>query len=346
MKITKHLAQKIVSEMMKAIPYNIDVMDERGVVIGSGQIKKLGNFHQGGLDAIEKKRMVEIVDAETKNQIGVNEPIIINNNVVGVVAITGDPNEVKPFSKLVRASATVLVEQVKIMRDYQIKEKHLEEFLFSLAYGKSQYDDEVYSTALEFGIDLNHDHVCVMLEGSNLDTIEKKLKAGIKPPNYYLRLDVHKIALFLDALVLDEKMISCLEKMDEIEKIGVGDMSKPFSSSFERAIKSIEVGKRLNNDRKIYYWDDFEFLSGLYHSNKDKYVNVIQNLEKSGEKLELIKTLQAYIDENGEINEVALRLNIHRNTLNYRLNKIKELTGKNPKKLFDLVELIGGLIWN
>ncbi|WP_231701884.1 hypothetical protein [Crassaminicella thermophila] len=31
--------------------------------------------------------------------------------------------------------------------------------------------------------------------------------------------------------------------------------------------------------------------------------------------------------------------------MNYRLEKIYELTGKHPKKLLDLMELVVGIVW-
>ena len=71
----------------------------------------------------------------------------------------------------------------------------------------------------------------------------------------------------------------------------------------------------------------------------------MNNLDNTGGKLELIKTIQVYIEENGDISNIAKKLNIHRNTLSYRLEKIEKLTGKNPKKILDLFELLCGLIW-
>lgn len=64
---------------------------------------------------------------------------------------------------------------------------------------------------------------------------------------------------------------------------------------------------------------------------------MMSNLDKAGNKLELIQTIQAYIEENGDIGNVANRLNIHRNTLNYRLEKIKKLTGKKSEKFIRIV---------
>ncbi|RDE30121.1 PucR family transcriptional regulator [Parageobacillus thermoglucosidasius] len=55
---------------------------------------------------------------------------------------------------------------------------------------------------------------------------------------------------------------------------------------------------------------------------------------------ELLKTLKRYIVNNCNSNLTAQDLNIHRNTLQYRLNKIKEITGKDPKNILELFELI------
>ncbi len=40
-----------------------------------------------------------------------------------------------------------------------------------------------------------------------------------------------------------------------------------------------------------------------------------------------------------DISAVCAELHIHRNTLNYRLNRLEELTSKNPRRGKDLLEL-------
>ncbi|MEK4873413.1 helix-turn-helix domain-containing protein [Bacillus sp. FSL W8-0102] len=45
----------------------------------------------------------------------------------------------------------------------------------------------------------------------------------------------------------------------------------------------------------------------------------------------LIDTLQHYLHNNQSIKKTSEEMNIHINTLHYRLNKIEELTGINPK---------------
>ena len=65
----------------------------------------------------------------------------------------------------------------------------------------------------------------------------------------------------------------------------------------------------------------------------------METLKNEGNKLDLIDTILSYIENSGEINTISKNLNIHRNTLNYRLEKIYSLTGKNPKNFLDLLEL-------
>ena len=44
---------------------------------------------------------------------------------------------------------------------------------------------------------------------------------------------------------------------------------------------------------------------------------------------EYLKILKTYIEENGNIQEVAAKCFLHRNTVTYHLKKISEITGKN-----------------
>lgn len=345
MRISKKLAQEIVKEMMKVIPYNVNVMNEKGIIIGSGDHKRVGALHEGAVEAIRKKQMIEIYEKGKGSRHGVNEPILINGEVIGVVGITGEPEEIHPFSKLVRVTTILLIEQAKKLREYQQKEKQMEEFLYKLAYGKTAYNEEFYNLANSYGVDLNKNYQGVLLQGEKMELFEKKLKKMIPIGIYCLRLDSYRIVLFLKESKKNSSLIELIEDRDEIQEIGIGDFSRPFYNSLEKASFAIEIGKKLKSNQKVYKYEEWKFFIGLSHDNKNKQIQLIQNLDKIGDKLELVKTLQIYIEENREMNETSRRLNIHRNTLNYRLDKIYELTGKHPKNLLHLFELLVGLIW-
>lgn len=102
--------------------------------------------------------------------------------------------------------------------------------------------------------------------------------------------------------------------------------------SFKQAIDSINLGERIHKDKKIYsYYDDY-----IYHilsegmsfgELTELYDDTIGKLNQYDEKSnsELVTTLKQYIKCNYKSKETAEKLHLHRNTLAYRLDKIREI---------------------
>ncbi|MBA7514082.1 Carbohydrate diacid regulator [subsurface metagenome] len=60
MKITHQLAQDIVDKTMSILGKNINIMDEKGVIIGSGDKSRLNQFHEGAAQVIKEGKKLEI----------------------------------------------------------------------------------------------------------------------------------------------------------------------------------------------------------------------------------------------------------------------------------------------
>jgi purine catabolism regulator len=54
---------------------------------------------------------------------------------------------------------------------------------------------------------------------------------------------------------------------------------------------------------------------------------------------ELLRSLEAYIEQNGQWERAARSLYCHRHTLRYRIRRIEELTGRNLSRAHDRIEL-------
>jgi purine catabolism regulator len=54
---------------------------------------------------------------------------------------------------------------------------------------------------------------------------------------------------------------------------------------------------------------------------------------------EMLRTLEAFLEHDGQVNEAAKHLFVHRNTAAYRLEKIREILGVDFKKINDLLRL-------
>lgn len=341
MKLSKAIAQRIVLEMMNVIPYNINVMDENGIIIGSGDNERIGNIHEGAKRAIDSKHIIEIYEDNEKMKPGVNEPIIFNNEIIGVIGITGYPDEVIRFSKLVRVTAVLLIEQIIIDEDMHNKRLNKQRFYYELAHRKTEYDNKFHEVAKEYGIDITKGCQVVLIENNNnlLD-----FKAICERYFYYSEIN-NRGMFFITSDYEYNSLLRELEKSTLVNKISIGPKELIVANSVEKAGLALEVGRKIKPSNLIYLYDEFELFINLSHENKKNFISLISNLDKVGHSLELIETMQTYIEENGDINKIANKLKIHRNTLNYRLDRIKQLTGKNPKNLLELFELICGLIW-
>lgn len=59
--LSKELAQSIVNKVMEVIPYNVNIMDEDGVIIGSGDSSRIGSLHEGALEALKNKKQLRFL---------------------------------------------------------------------------------------------------------------------------------------------------------------------------------------------------------------------------------------------------------------------------------------------
>lgn len=339
-KLSKNIAQKIVLKMMNVIPYNINVMDENGVIIGSGDISRIGNIHEGAKKAIENKFINEVYE-EDKMKPGVNEPIIINGNVMGVIGITGNPDEVRKFSKLVCVTANLLIEQAKSNKDIQNEKLNKQKFYNELAYRKMEYDSDFYEMAENYGIVITKKWRVIVVNGN---TNSHSFKMLLNKYPHYREIN-KRIEFFVTSSSVYNSLLDNLRENKDVYKISIGSKEHIAAISLENAMFAWKIGIKIKPSSLIYSYDELKFFIHLLHDDKLELVSFMNNLDNTGGKLELIKTIQVYIEENGDISNIAKKLNIHRNTLSYRLEKIEKLTGKNPKKILDLFELLCGLIW-
>ncbi|MNN89928.1 Purine catabolism regulatory protein [compost metagenome] len=86
---------------------------------------------------------------------------------------------------------------------------------------------------------------------------------------------------------------------------------------------------------------EVEFLVKLSHANLTPTLNAAVKLEDT---VDMLETLRSFINHNCSVSQTADDLNIHRNTLQYRLKRIQSLTGKDPRNLLQLFELMHGLL--
>lgn len=113
--------------------------------------------------------------------------------------------------------------------------------------------------------------------------------------------------------------------------IGVGKniCKHHIKKTYKEAQKALKVAQK---SKGIVFYDDLILEIILEDISAEIQTEFLkQTIYKMKEEKHLIYTLQQYIKNNQSIKNTAEAMNIHINTLHYRLNKIEELIGINPK---------------
>ncbi|WP_410513324.1 sugar diacid recognition domain-containing protein [Paenibacillus sp. BR2-3] len=335
--LTHNQAQNIVNRMMKDIPYNINIMDQTGIIIGSGNKGRIGTLHHGAVKAIKQKKIVEINNDEEFVKKGINLPIELNGNIVGVVGISGEVKETRPFGNLVKSAVILLIDQSIALEKENLKNNLKQEFFSLIINSDTTYTIELINQALTYGIQLTKPSQIIYVESPNeiAEDITKSLSS--------FKMSSTSLCIVVQEADKIEALQQKIRNQYPDAFISISNINDSISDGLLQAKSAMRVLKGVYFNENTISYSKCEFIADMskLQKNDTKAERLAHLLEKNDE---LIKTLQVYLNCNLNANETANRLMIHRNTLNYRLNKIYTITGKDPKNILELVELIFMLI--
>ncbi len=111
----KYVAEEIASVATNITGYAIIITDDKGIIIGadSENIKRLGELHEASLEVISTGRMRKHTEEDCKKlkgtYPGITMPIAIHDDVVGSIGIKGDSAEVERYGMLVKMIAEIML---------------------------------------------------------------------------------------------------------------------------------------------------------------------------------------------------------------------------------------------
>lgn len=331
--LTHAQAQSIVDRMMKDIPYNINIMDHTGSIIGSGNKDRIGTLHHGAVKAISKRKIVEITEDEEFVKKGINLPIELNGRIVGVVGISGEVQETRPFGNLLKSAVILLIDQSIALEKVNLRNNLKQEFFNLIINPDTLYSKELMNQALTYDIQLSKPSQIIYVESPH------ELAEDITTSLSSFKMSKNSLCIVVQEADKIEALQQTIGDQYPEAFLSISNMNDTISDGLLQARSAMRVLKGVFFNEKTIFYSKCEFIADMskLQRNDPKTERLAHLLEKNEE---LIKTLQVYLHCNLNANETAGRLMIHRNTLNYRLNRIHSITGKDPKNILELVELM------
>ncbi|VEJ09941.1 sugar diacid recognition domain-containing protein [Actinobacillus delphinicola] len=349
MKLDYQLAREITARAMKIVPYSVNVMNECGEIIASGDTSRIGEKHIGAVVALRKSRIVEIDEQLVKDwnnevRIGVNLPIAFQEKNIGVIGISGELDKVKPYAELVKMAAELMVEQRFAIERLQWQKRYFEDFLVQLIDERLSENELIKQARFfKFNLDKTLQVMIISLKEPSVDNTQYWL-SYLEDYHNQCNLIVDKqknlIALWQVDIPHDfsQHLPEHLKKIGA--KIAVGlKVENGFCASvaYKSALNALSFGKMHHPKQQTYFFDKnkipvllYNIPSNWYLSELFKPLRILYSQDKGAV---LQKTLKQYFSPNCDLLHTSKKLFIHINTLRYRLHKIEQITGLSFNKI-------------
>ena len=142
MYISKIAAQAIVEEIGEEIHEHVNMMDAEGVIIASTNSARIGQTHEGARRIITEGLPELYITGDMENETtrrGINLPLIVRGEIVGVVGITGEKERVVGYGKIVRRMTEIMVtdsiQKDKKRYDQRVRYRFIQEWIEKSAAG-------------------------------------------------------------------------------------------------------------------------------------------------------------------------------------------------------------------
>ncbi len=357
--LTPELAEKIITEVRKYLNEDIIVVNTEGSIIASTNTNRIGQFHEGAKIASYRREKL-IITKEVQSQLqgvrlGINLPVFFQQEVIGVIGITGDPVQVSPFGEIIRKMTELLISESHYaeLSDWHLRA--LEGFIFDWLQEK-EWDNTFIERAKLLNIDLEIPRQIVIAKFNLQNQYIKRevwnhIYAWTEKNNrdYIVRWGNDRVLLVLDVSSKElesavrpktTKFIQFLEYILYCPIVaGVGKVihSTKMVQSFQQAERALRTTTKNN---KLVFDEDLileMIMDDLTHETKQEFV--LKTIGRLINEQELLQTLRELFKQNNSLKKTAESLHIHVNTLHYRIKRIQEITNLNPSNVEDLLTL-------
>lgn len=350
------LAERLIGKLVSYMDYNVNLMDEKGIIIASTDKGRVGSFHEIAYNIMKKSQ--DIVEVEDNDgflgvRSGINMALEFEHKKIGVVGVTGDPNQVRNVALVVRMAVESMLEYEIAKEQAQRHKSTKDKFLNDLLYEEEADRDNLEREAEMLGYQDNRIRIPMMVTVPGQAGL-KELLPILKSSSHYTKQDIltvtrdEKLLMFagvpgsLEHIFNNYKylageylseFLAAMRVQGKECSVYVGSLQSNFLNYrysyrqclwLERHVKAAGIG--------VYFYDHIdEYLkSQIPIMELHKIFGTFQVKLDEEFKKSFIKHIGTLYQNNYNLEASSKALFIHKNTMAFRLDKIKNLLGINP----------------
>ena len=326
------------------------IMDQKGIIIASTEKHRIGDFHQGAAEVLEtgKPVLIKIEDLPrypgTKE--GYNMPIFLNDEIIGVVGIFGCEEEVQSIANLLRVYVTQSFSQFQMTQKQNLEAELRNQLLRLLLFGGESQKEMIAKLCGMLNLQLEYPIRIVLL-------YERARERNMKHLLDYSQL----IQNLIWKNVLDRRRdVFGIQNADYVILLGGGE-SPEMQKRLDKLLHEIEAEDVWNAAVSSPCRNLEEISAGMREVSvlRNRKGGTIQNLEEHSCRMQyllgsmtvqegartaarmlrrlkeqhgenqaeqLLRTARVYYECGGSVARAAEQLNLHKNTLLYRMKQL------------------------
>lgn len=306
-------------------------------------------------------------------QLGYGERVIYDGECIGLIGLVGAPEEIKQSIKTAQLVLQLMLDRKKASDELKLISKDKKAFLLRLLQGQYGSPEWIKERADTYKIDLSRPRYVLTVQ-INLEKFDEKSPLELSQIKETMHRAIRSIFFEQEDLLYEYdtgetvlltagKHLDGSQRRRQIEKaaarlyaelreqckvsalIGVSEECGDYTGiplALRQGRMAAEIGAKTENGEGLYFYSQMR-LGRIVASFSPEIRPILQRdilsklLENHADSL--LETLFTYFEMNGNVSQTAEKLFIHRNTLQYRFRKIKEITGFDIYHIDDLVQL-------
>ncbi|POQ98987.1 hypothetical protein AU468_11395 [Alkalispirochaeta sphaeroplastigenens] len=357
--LKEEIAQRFVDRLCASIPYNVNIMDPEGVIIACRDSYRKGTYHDIAhrIVAGDLRELVVREDDPRPGGVlpGVNLPVLHHREVIGVVGLTGDPDQVRVVAYSVKTALETMVEYEEFKEQLARRQDRKRLLVTMLLYddGVAPEDLDVLARHLGYRSDLFR--IALVLPGAE-GISERDFRKIVRSNELHTDQDMTLFAsrgspVIFRAVCSDSSrarggkrsVTDYLAGLDEAHRrwgapvpawYAAGTVQTSLAAyrrSFHHALWVSGAGQAGRERYRFFADHARDYLFSLVPPEEIRGITLPLREFCGADSLAAFRgTFQALLAANMNIKEAAARLDVHRNTVMHRLERFQEHSGFDP----------------
>ena len=362
MVISGAIAKAIVDEIQTIINEDMNFIDTRGIIIYSTDKNRISTFHQAGFRCVNENTEVIVKDKHSYrgSRPGINMPVVFKNEVIGAIGITGRGPEIIKYSSIIKKMTEILIKE-NYNQSIETKNREgIKYYIEGLIHNNSDFKidfSDKFQDSMILAVGKNESlHISI----EYTDEIYEILNKYLYSKNCIYAVFFNEIVIYsfnVDLNIFYKQLDKVIHDINILTRYNITfGISEPFKDielskeMYKQANIALKRSKLLGSSDSFYEYKNFDLEILLTSADKEslnKYRNtVLSNIDEKDFDL-YSNLIKSYVKNNGSVKKCASELFVHKNTIQYRLNKLASITSYNPRNINDLIRLyIGFMITN